>query len=176
MGAQPAWETWSSTGPAEAGGDDGKRVLVPYCGTRIADAALEVAADWSRALAAEAWVLYVRPWDALQGHGRVFLDTKPEARALVLKAVTTLRGHGVAASGVVREANRPHIADAIIAEAEALGPCTVVLGTHARGLLGMLVLGSTSHTVARRSSRRVILVRVPPAKTKPQRRWLASPG
>ena len=74
------WTGWPSTTPDQDGdAPERRRILVPYCGTRTAEAALETAADWCHALAAEAWVLYVRPWDPVRG-GRIFLETPAEAR------------------------------------------------------------------------------------------------
>lgn len=60
------WRAWTSFPHhlAELGhGSRRKCVLVPYGGSRTADGALEVAAPWAGALNADAWVLYVRPWD-----------------------------------------------------------------------------------------------------------------
>jgi nucleotide-binding universal stress UspA family protein len=155
------WTGWPSTTPDQDGAaPDRRRVLVPYCGTRTAEAALETAADWCHALAAEAWVLYVRPWDPVRG-GRNFLETPAEARAVAQVAVGRLRGRGVSASGVVRDASRGRISDTIVAEAEALGACSIVMGTPVRRVLSEVLLGSTSLAVARRSPRPVILVKAP---------------
>jgi nucleotide-binding universal stress UspA family protein len=172
-----AWTGWPSDSPDEGGGGEGrKRILVPYSGTWTADGALGVAADWCNALAAEAWVLYVRPWDPVRG-GLLFLDTPAEARAVGQVAVGRLRSRGVSASGVVRDAIRGGIADTIVAEAEALGVCSIVMGTPARRMLSAALAGSTSLAVARRSMCPVILVKAPrkPAISERPRRPLPPP-
>ena len=82
-------------------------------------------------------------------------------RAVTQVAVGRLRAAGVSASGVVRNASRGRISDTIVAEAEALGACAIVMGTPVRRVLSEVLLGSTSLAVARRSPRPVILVKAP---------------
>jgi nucleotide-binding universal stress UspA family protein len=155
------WTIRPTPGPEPAGGDPGRtKVLVPYSASTAADAALGVAADLSKALPAEVWVLYVRAWDPVRG-GRIFLETEGEAHAVAAAAVQRLRRLGVSAKARVREASRGRIADAIIAEGEDLGAHSIVLGTHARGPFATAFRGSTSLSVARRATRPVLLVKVP---------------
>ena len=155
------WTGWPLiTSRGDGSGSGRRRILVPYNGTRTADRALQVAADWCELLAAEAWVLYVRPWDPVRG-GRIFIETPADALAVAREGVSKLRELGVSTSAVVRDASRRGIAGTIVAEAEALGVSSIVMGTHARRTLGAALLGSTSMAVARRSHRAVILVKVP---------------
>ena len=176
------WTGWPSATPDQDGEGPGrKRILIPYNGTRTADGALEVAAEWCHALAAEAWVLYVRPWDPVRG-GRIFIETPSEARAVANGGVGELRARGVSASAMVRDASRRGIADTIVAAAQALGVSSIVMGTPARRVLSAALLGSTSLAVARRSHRPVILVKAPrkPAISQPPTRplppWTPFPG
>lgn len=134
------------------------RILFPYNGSPIAEAALDVAAEWAIALRANAWVLYVRPWDTSRG-GHYIVETQAEARAVAAQAVVRLRARGISASGVIRSADRGRIAQAILAEANALDVRMIMLATRARGILGTALLGSTSRSVARRAARPVVLVR-----------------
>jgi nucleotide-binding universal stress UspA family protein len=158
---EDSWTGWPSTTSQQDGANSArKRVLIPYNGTRTADGALEVAADWCQALTADAWVLYVRPWDPVRG-GRIFIETPSEARAVAHAGVGALRAHGVSASAMLRDASRHGIADTIVVAAEALGVSSVVMGTPARRGLTAALLGSTSLTVARHSHCPVILVKVP---------------
>jgi nucleotide-binding universal stress UspA family protein len=152
---------WPSTTLAEDGdGPARKRILFPYNGSQTAERALDVVADWCNALGAEAWVLYVRPWDSVRG-GHIFVETPGEARAVAQAAVRRLRARGVSASGEIRNASRAGIAKTIVAEADALGASSIVIGTPAHRVLREVLTGSTSLSVARRSSRPVILVKAP---------------
>jgi nucleotide-binding universal stress UspA family protein len=139
-------------------GSSAPRILFPYNGSPTAQAALDVAAEWAHALHAEAWALYVRPCDVSRG-GHYYLETRAEARALATEAAARLRGRGVSASGIVRDADRGRIAHAILAQADALDVRVIVLGTRARGNLRAALLGSPSRSVARRSTRSIVLVR-----------------
>lgn len=132
-------------------------LLVPYSGSRTADSALDVAAEWAHALFANVWVLYVRLWDTCRG-GHYYVETRPEARAVAQAAVRQLRLRGVAASTVVRDADRERVAGAILGEADVVDARLIVLGTRSRGTLGRALLGSTSAAVARRATRPLILV------------------
>ena len=132
-------------------------LLFPYSGSPTADAALDVAAGWAHALFADIWVLYVRPWDTCRG-GHYFVETRHEARSVAQTAVRRLRGRGVPASGVLRDASRERVARAILAEADAVDARLIVLGTGSRGVVGRALLGSTSAAVARRTARPLILV------------------
>ena len=157
---------------AELGHGSRRRcVLVPYSGSRTADGALEVAASWAGALNADAWVLYVRPWDTSRG-GHFYLETRAEARVRAQAGVRRLRGYGATASAVVRDADRAKVAQTIVAEAEALDACFIVLGTSARRALGAALVGSTSLAVARRATRPVILVKAAGKKTRRGPRWM----
>ena len=49
-------------------------------------------------------------------------------------------------------------AEAILAASEAEGVDAIVLGSHGRGLLGRLVLGSTSDRVSAQATCRVLVV------------------
>lgn len=159
-----AWglESGSSWPPdiSDDGGSDRSALLVPYNGSPIADAALDVAVEMGRPPAL-IWVLYVRPWDAARAGLRFCLETSEEARRCAYQAVAELRRRGVPASGVVRSARRERVGHIIAAEAERLDVGCIVLGTHAHGGFVSAVLGSVSRIVSRRSTRPVVLVRAP---------------
>ena len=82
--------------------------ITAYSGSVTAVAGLEMAADWTRALGAEVWVLYVRVWDPMPAGGRIYIELPFEAKCVTQKAVTYLRRRGVAASGIVRGRPRRH--------------------------------------------------------------------
>lgn len=133
------------------------RLLLPYSGSRTADAALDVAIDWARALSADVWVLYVRSWDTCRG-GHYFVETRREAHAVGQVAMRLLRRHGVSASELVRDADREHVARVIVTEADTMGARLIVLGSRARGRLSRALQGSTSTAVARLTRTPLILV------------------
>jgi nucleotide-binding universal stress UspA family protein len=173
------WAGWPSRSqPADRGGSDPFRILLPYNGTAVARQALDVAANLSRGRSAVVWILYVRHWDIDRAGGRFCLETPDEAQLCARTAATELRRRAVAASAVVRDAPRERVPRAIAAEAERLDVSCIVLGAHARRALGSALLGSTSVGVARRATRPVILVKAPkrPRWTRSPWRWMRSVG
>jgi nucleotide-binding universal stress UspA family protein len=155
------WIGWPSPVASRAGGGgEPKRLLIPYCESSTAEAALRMAADLCSAMNADAWVLHVRAWDPMPG-GRLFIETPSDVLAIVGTAMTYLRGRGVASSSIVRPARRERIAEVIVAESQRLAVDSIVLGTHGRGSLRASLLGSTSLAVVRRATCPVILVRIP---------------
>jgi len=148
----------------DGAGSSAPRILFPYNGSPIAQAALSVAAEWALALRAEAWVLHVRPCDVARG-GHYYVETQAEARALVAHAVAQLRAYGVSTSGLVRHADRGRISRVIRAEADVLDVSVIVVGTRARGVFGAMLLGSISRSLARRTTRPVVLVKAGSAPT-----------
>jgi nucleotide-binding universal stress UspA family protein len=166
------WSGWvSPTDRGEGGGADPFRILVPYNGSATARKALDIAARLSAGRSSLVWVLYVRHWDVGRAGCRTSLETVDEARQCAQAAVTDLRQRGVATSAVVRDARREKVAQAIVAEAEALGAGCVVLGTHARRAWGSALLGSTSHAVARLATRPVIMVKAPKIRSRWRLPW-----
>jgi nucleotide-binding universal stress UspA family protein len=155
-------------GLAEDGGSDPFRVLVPYNGTPVSRSTLDVVAGLVRSTSAVAWILYVRPWDLTRA-GRFCLETSDEAQQCARAAVTELRGRGVPASGVVRDARRDRVAHVIAAEAERLDVGCIVLGTHAHGAWLSALLGSVTRKVVRRAARPVILVKAPHRRRRERR-------
>ncbi len=145
----------------EVGGDsdrDPLRILFPFNGSRAARAALDAVNEVSDKRPTMAWVLYVRPWDVNRGPVRVCLESAEEARQCVQAAVAALRLRGVSASGLVRNAPREHVAEVIVGEAERLHVDCIAMGANGhRALIGALT-GSVPRRVARRATRRVILL------------------
>ncbi len=143
----------------EVGGDgDALRILFPFNGSRAARAALDAVNEVSDGRPTMAWVLYVRQWDVKRGPVRVCLESAEEARQCVQAAVAALRLRGVSASGLVRNAPREHVAEVIVGEAERLHVDCIAMGANGhRALIGALT-GSVPRRVARRATRRVILL------------------
>lgn len=72
--------------------------------------------------------------------------------------VDDLCQEGVHAEGAVETTQRDHVAEAIAADAERWGADLVVLGSHRRGDLRSLLVGSVGHAVARRTRRPLLFV------------------
>jgi len=91
--------------------------------------------------------------------GGLFLRRVDQERARVEKAaqvvVARARAAGVGATFLVWEGDP---AEAILAASEAEDVDLIVIGSHGRGLLGRLVLGSTSASVSEHASCRVLVV------------------
>jgi nucleotide-binding universal stress UspA family protein len=138
-----------------------RRALLPYSGSKTADAALDFVTGSGVFASAEVWVLYVRPYDLARG-GCYYLETPREARTCAQLAAGRLRLAGVACSAIVRDARRDQIASTILAEAAARNVSSIVLATRARGALSVARFGSTSARVARDSWRPIVLVKVSP--------------
>ncbi|HVC34500.1 MAG TPA: universal stress protein [Chloroflexota bacterium] len=69
------------------------------------------------------------------------------------------RQEGVAAETALRRADGRRVSDEIVAEAKDWPADLIVLGTHGRGGIGRLVLGSVAEGVARAAPVPVLLVR-----------------
>jgi nucleotide-binding universal stress UspA family protein len=151
----------ASTEPGEELERPVRRVLLPYSGSRTADAALDFVTGSGMLATAEVWVLYVRPYDVDRG-GCYYLETPLDACTRAQLAASRLRLAGVACSAIVRDARRDQIASTILAEAAARNVSSIVLATRARGALSVALFGSTSATVARRSWRPVLVVKARP--------------
>jgi nucleotide-binding universal stress UspA family protein len=174
--SEPSWRA-SRAGDDVDDGDHG-RVLVPFCGGRVALAALDVAASWSLSHAADACVLYVRPCDLCRG-GYYYLETRAEAMAVAEAGASRLRARGVATCSRVVNADRRLLSAAIVNYAAATDARAIVLGTQARGLMYATLVGSTSWEVARRADRPVILVKAGREANHPRRArsgWLHGQG
>jgi len=173
--SEPTWRSLRE----DVDGDDGGqgRVLVPFCGGRVALAALDVAASWALSHAAGACVLYVRPCDVCRG-GHYYVETPHEARAIAEAGARRLRARGVTTCSTVVGAERRLLSAAIVHYAAATDARGIVLGTRAHGLLHSMLVGSTSWAVARRADRPVILVKVSREAKHPKQAvpgWLTDP-
>ena len=122
---------------------------------RAADEAIRMAVD----LDAELVVLSVIDPGRLRLPGGVFLRRLDQERSRIEASVQQLVGRarraGAKATFLVWEGDP---AEAILAASDAEGVDAIVLGSHGRGLLGRLVLGSTSTQVSEQATCRVIVI------------------
>ena len=122
---------------------------------RAADEAIRMAVESD----AELLVLSVIDPGRLRLPGGVFLRRLDQERSRIEASVQQLVGRarraGAKATFLVWEGEP---AESILAAADAEGVDAIVLGSHGRGLLGRLVLGSTSTQVSEQATCRVIVI------------------
>ena len=122
---------------------------------RAADEAIRQAADSG----AELIVLSVIDPGGLRLPGGIFLRRVDQERSRIDAAVQGLVRRALAAGAratfLVWEGDP---AEAILAASESENIDTIILGSHGRGLLGRLVLGSTSTRVSEQARCRVLVV------------------
>ena len=122
---------------------------------RAADEAIRMAVESD----AELVVLNVIDPGRLRLPGGVFLRRLDQERSRIEASVQELVGRarraGAKATFLVWEGDP---AEAILAASDAEGVDVIVLGSHGRGLLGRLVLGSTSTRVSEHATCRVIVI------------------
>ena len=132
-----------------------RRVLLPVDGTPAQTAAVEMAADTVGALGVAYTLLHVVspvPRCGAASAAAAYAERDGAAqRELVLGALApierTLRERGAETETLVRF--HPSPAEAILAVAAETGADLIALGTHARGPIGRLLLGSVTDKVLR---------------------------
>jgi nucleotide-binding universal stress UspA family protein len=139
-----------------------ERILLALDAGRVASAAVPVVAELAGRSGAEVLVVHVRDIERE-------LRTRYEAEQLVERTVGRLRALGVRARGEVRTIVRGDVSRAILQSAAWFDADMVVLGSHGRGELGGLLLGSVGQRVAAGTGAAVMLVHGEPGR--PSRRW-----
>jgi len=148
---------------------DSVRVLVPLDGSPAGEAALDLLKSWARRRPIEVLLLrvlatpravvglnpamVVPPMDADEMEAEV-----REAQAYLAERAEALAAEGVRARRQVIEALEP-VASVILATAQREQADGIVLGTHGKGGVARLVLGSESEDVLEHSPVPVLLVR-----------------
>jgi nucleotide-binding universal stress UspA family protein len=136
---------------APGGGQSLKRILVPVDESGPSDRALALAARFAAQVGGQLRVVHVRTWDppARGGLGRFFWETSEQATALLDQALTSVWACGVPASGVVVDAKRSRVADAVAAEARSWRAEVMVVARRPRTAIGVLLTGSLSNQIMR---------------------------
>jgi nucleotide-binding universal stress UspA family protein len=129
------------------------KLLLAYDGAEHSRPALEEAARVAAAEGATVTILSVVPPEA--SPSRFGTGPRPQVEEQSTEAHAYLRERGVESEMKV-QAGDP--ADLILAEATAGGYDLIVTGTHGRGTVARLVLGSVSHRVAERAPCAVLVV------------------
>jgi nucleotide-binding universal stress UspA family protein len=153
---RPAPDLWPG-----GGGKRLQRILVPVDPIGRADHALAMAARFSAAVSGQLRLVHVRMWDpaAKGGGGRFYIQTSEEATTVLEKALTSVWGTGVPASGVVVDAQRAQIAHAIAAEADSWRAEVMVVTRRRRTAIGVLLFGSLLDELMRQVSCPILVVR-----------------
>jgi nucleotide-binding universal stress UspA family protein len=146
-----------------------RRILVALDGSDASRFALEWARRFGQAGAAEAWVVHVRPPPALvQHHGRALAqvgvpppprmldDLAHRAGRMVDAAVEALRSSGMEAEGRVVQGTA---LGGLLAMAHEQDADLAIVGSHGRGGLGRLLLGSVADGVKDRFPGSVLVAR-----------------
>lgn len=119
--------------------------------------ALDLALDLGRKLGQEVVIvhIYTVPVVLYPGVGPVMAPCLPEEIDTAARRATDELAARVGASAIVR-AGRP--AEEILKVVEELRPAMVVMGTHGRGKLHRVLLGSVTEKVVRQSAAPVLVV------------------
>ena len=140
-------------------------ILVAIDGSTAADRALTESIALARALGSALQVLHVPdarvPDDALvyAPPAQLAEDFRFDTAAVVPRAVERARAQGVAAQGTVRRDGGLCVSELILDEARRIGAALIVMGTHGRGGLIRVALGSDAEAVLRGAPVPVLLVR-----------------
>jgi nucleotide-binding universal stress UspA family protein len=140
-----------------------RTILVATDFGQASDAALERAITLATALHASLLILSVIDDGALRLPGGGFVARVDQVRAererLAANAMVRARAAGVQARSLVWQGDvGESILEAVVAEGAEL----LVVGTHARGAIGRLLLGSVSDHVVRHATVPVLVVRPTP--------------
>jgi nucleotide-binding universal stress UspA family protein len=126
------------------------KLLVAYDFSPASDRALAWAADYQRALGGDALVLHVIPLVPPTGMALGPIPSMPspdEMEKLRGELRAAVERHGLRARAEV--ATGTSVAEVVLTTARAEGSELIVLGTHGRGALSRLVLGSVAEAVVR---------------------------
>ncbi len=138
-----------------------RKILVPLDASSTAQAAAEHAIELARACKAAMRFVHVIDFDGLIGAvpaaAQVLHD---DARLLLDDWVGRASQWGLDVGSVLAETSpaRPGVADAIDAAARDWGADLIVIGSHGRGGVRHLMLGSVAEAVARSARRPVLIV------------------
>jgi len=136
-----------------------RRILLATDLSVASDRAADEAIRQAAAPGTELIVLSVIDPGGLRLPGGIFLRRVDQERsridAVVQALVHRARAAGARATFLVWEGDP---AEAILAAAESENIDTIILGCHGRGLLGRLVLGSTSTRVSEQARCRVLVI------------------
>jgi len=145
-----------------------ERILVAVDGSPACAPALAEAIALARDCRSEVRLVYVADTSGLFGGDGQFIDVDElekvivgHGRAVLADAAAACAGAGIAAHARLLEMDqyRQRVADLLVAEAQAWPADIIVMGTHGRGGVRHLLLGSVAERTARMAPIPVLLVR-----------------
>ncbi|MDD2768986.1 MAG: universal stress protein [Methylococcus sp.] len=139
------------------------KLLVAIDFSELTDKVLAQTKNLAKALSAEIWLLYVAdPEPSFVGYDAdplIMRDVTAETYRIwhrrVQEAADALRAEGFRCTGLTVQGP---IVDTILKQAEKLEAGMIVLGSHGKGLLSRLVVGSSCEGVLRAASVPVLVV------------------
>ena len=134
-----------------------RHVLVPLDGSRLAEAVLPVTAAFARALGAKVTLLHVvEPAAPATVHGDVHLTQAAEAEGYLRGVAGWMAAQGVHAEGLVDQGG--DVAAVIASRAASLEADLIILCTHGRGEVRVLLFGRVAEQVLARGTIPVLLM------------------
>jgi nucleotide-binding universal stress UspA family protein len=164
--------TDNPTTPLEPADDHGggafTRVLVPVAASAVAAgapaAAVETAARLCLATGGQLRVVHVRLWDPpVRNATRFYPETGAQATAILENAVARAWAYGITASGIIVEAQRSQVGNAITRAAREWRANVICMAPPSRPVISKLLLGSVPDQVIRQASCPVLISRPEPA-------------
>jgi nucleotide-binding universal stress UspA family protein len=155
-----AGKSASSATPRDGGGGSVKRILVPVDARGLSAAALALAIQLCSETEGTLQVVHVRFFDPpVRNCSRFYPETSEAATAVLDNAVSRAWRSGTRASGVVIEAKRARVAQAICTAAASWNADVIVMTLRPRRAITRLVAGSVADGVMRRANCPVLTVR-----------------
>ncbi len=134
-----------------------RHVLVPLDGSRLAEAVLPVTAAFARALGAKVTLLHVvEPAAPATVHGDVHLTQAAEAETYLRGVAGWMAAQGVHAERLVDQGG--DVAAVIASRAASLEADLIILCTHGRGEVRVLLFGRVAEQVLARGTIPVLLM------------------
>ena len=143
-----------------------KRILVPVDGSATSRSGLERAIALAKASRARIRLLHIVDENAvMQGIepalnvGDLLDELMEDGRKILAQSEAVARRRGIRAETVLYELHIGRVADRILREAAKWRADVIVMGTHGRGGIGRLVMGSDAESVVREARVPVLLVK-----------------
>ncbi len=144
-----------------------KRILVAVDGSKTAQLALDEAVMLAKQWQAQLRIVHAVDMVSLSwpevGYdaAEVYESFRKAGRKVIEKAEESCRAAHVTAETKLLELDKLalHVADAVVAEADAWPADLIVIGSHGRRGVSRMLLGSVAEGVARIASKPVLLIR-----------------
>jgi nucleotide-binding universal stress UspA family protein len=138
-----------------------QNILVAVDDSEQSNRALKAACELARLSGGNVQLFHVRERQDVVGKGGGSFDVEysEEAEALLRRGMDVVTGAGVTGESRIVHAPLGHVASEIIKVAHESEADTIVMGSHGRGGIAALVLGSNAYKVLHLADRPVLIVR-----------------